>query len=71
MRSGAAKTIFPVILAFLVVSISSSPARQDISAAVQTPPMGWNSWDSWGMTIDEAQFRATASWFQQNLQRFN
>lgn len=71
MRSGAAKTIFPVILAFLVASISSSPARQDISAAVQTPPMGWNSWDSWGMTIDEAQFRATASWFQQNLQRFN
>ncbi len=23
----------------------------------QTPPMGWNSWDSYGLTITEAQFR--------------
>ena len=23
-----------------------------------TPPMGWNSWDSYGLTINEAQFRA-------------
>lgn len=25
-----------------------------------TPPMGWNSWDSYGFTIDEAQFKANA-----------
>jgi hypothetical protein len=24
----------------------------------QVPPMGWNSWDAYGFTIDEAQFRA-------------
>ena len=23
-----------------------------------TPPMGWNSWDAYGLTIDEADFRA-------------
>ncbi|HEV2710482.1 MAG TPA: glycoside hydrolase family 27 protein [Edaphobacter sp.] len=23
-----------------------------------TPPMGWNSWDSYGLTVTEAQFRA-------------
>jgi len=23
-----------------------------------TPPMGWNSWDSYGLTINEAQFKA-------------
>ncbi|MFC5865238.1 glycoside hydrolase family 27 protein [Acidicapsa dinghuensis] len=23
-----------------------------------TPPLGWNSWDSYGLTIDEAQFKA-------------
>jgi len=23
-----------------------------------TPPMGWNSWDSYGLTIDESQYRA-------------
>ena len=25
-----------------------------------TPPMGWNSWDSYGLTLDEADFRANA-----------
>jgi alpha-galactosidase len=25
-----------------------------------TPPMGWNSWDSYGLTIDEADFKANA-----------
>ncbi len=25
------------------------------------PPMGWNSWDSYGTTIDEAQFK-TVDW---------
>ncbi|MDB5686641.1 MAG: alpha-galactosidase, partial [Rhizorhabdus sp.] len=26
-----------------------------------TPPMGWNSWDAYGFTIDEAQFKANAT----------
>ncbi len=26
-----------------------------------TPPMGWNSWDAYGLTIDEADFKANAS----------
>lgn len=25
-----------------------------------TPPMGWNSWDAYGFTIDEAEFKANA-----------
>jgi alpha-galactosidase len=25
-----------------------------------TPPMGWNSWDAYGLTINEDQFRANA-----------
>ena len=25
-----------------------------------TPPMGWNSWDAYGLTINEEQFRANA-----------
>ena len=25
-----------------------------------TPPMGWNSWDAYGLTIDQEQFRANA-----------
>ncbi len=26
-----------------------------------TPPMGWNSWDAYGFTIDESDFKANAS----------
>ena len=26
-----------------------------------TPPMGWNSWDSYGLTIDEADFKANTT----------
>jgi len=33
-----------------------------------TPPMGWNSWDSYGLTVTEAEFKANVSWFHQRLQ---
>jgi len=35
-----------------------------------TPPMGWNSWDSYGRTISEAQFKANARWMAKHLKRF-
>jgi hypothetical protein len=33
-----------------------------------TPPMGWNSWDSYGLTVTEAEYRANVSWLHQHLQ---
>ena len=35
-----------------------------------TPPMGWNSYDAYGTTINEAQFRANARWMSQHLARY-
>lgn len=32
-----------------------------------TPPMGWNSWDGYGTTINEAEFKANADWFAEHL----
>jgi len=32
--------------------------------------MGWNSWDSYGRTITEAQFKANALWMAKHLKRF-
>ena len=40
------------------------------AALAPTPPMGWNSWDSYGRTITEAQFKANANWMAQHLKRF-
>ncbi|HUB18698.1 MAG TPA: glycoside hydrolase family 27 protein [Acidobacteriaceae bacterium] len=74
MRSSAAKSLLPVFFAFLVVALSAFPAhsdRQEMNAMAQTPPMGWNSWDSWGLTIDEPQFRDSVTWFHNHLQRFS
>jgi len=32
--------------------------------------MGWNSWDSYGTTIDEAHFRASAAWVAEHLKPY-
>jgi alpha-galactosidase len=36
----------------------------------RTPPLGWNSWDGYGTTINEAQVKANADWFAKNLKPF-
>jgi len=33
----------------------------DARTLASAPPMGWNSWDAYGLTIDEAQFKANAA----------
>ena len=47
------------VLAAPLAMLSQRPAAQATAATVAaTPPMGWNSWDSFGLTITEEQFRA-------------
>jgi alpha-galactosidase len=48
------------------ISFSLAAAAQSTPLA-PTPPMGWNSWDSYGMTINEKSFRANAEWIARNL----
>jgi alpha-galactosidase len=72
MRRGAVKVILPVLIsAFAAIGVAGWPARRNVSSLAITPPMGWNSWDAWGATIDEAQFRDTVTWFANNLRRFS
>lgn len=40
------------------------------SLLAATPPMGWNSWDGYGTTINETQFKANADWLARNLKPF-
>jgi alpha-galactosidase len=46
------------VLLILMLAMASMAAAKEVSPA---PPMGWNSWDSFGFTIDEADFKANAS----------
>jgi hypothetical protein len=70
MRNGVAKIVLPLLTAALVIVASGSSARKDASEMAQTPPMGWNSWDAWGLTIDEQNFRDSTTWLHNHLQRF-
>ena len=36
-----------------------------------TPPMGWNSWDSFGTAVTEQDVRANAAWLAEHLKPFD
>jgi hypothetical protein len=46
--------------AILAVAFLCALSAATSAQVAPTPPMGWNSWDSYGFTIDEADFKANA-----------
>ena len=52
-------------LAFLTANLFAA----DQSTA-PTPPMGWNSWDSYGTTVREPQVKANADWMAEHLAKY-
>jgi hypothetical protein len=56
-RIGFLRAPLFLALAAILITPLSSKAQQTTSQLAATPPMGWNSWDAYGLTIDEAQFR--------------
>lgn len=45
----------------------ASYAQAQVAA---TPPMGWNSWDSWSYTINQQEFEQTVDYAHQHLQKY-
>lgn len=60
------KSLFAAALT--VVTVFSVGAQEKVLAP--TPPMGWNSWDSYGLTITEPQFRANVDVLAKTLKPF-
>ena len=54
--------------AFLFLSSRAAVGQEKVLAA--TPPMGWNSWDGYGTTVNEDQFKANAKWLSEHLKTF-
>lgn len=50
--------------------MKTGQAKSTPENLASTPPMGWNSWDGYGTTIDEKEFRANADWLAQHLKPF-
>ena len=47
-----------LILISVLAAHSAGAQTQPQAKLAATPPMGWNSWDAYGLTITEEQFRA-------------
>lgn len=48
-----------IVSVMALLPFAACPVRSQTLAP--TPPMGWNSWDSYGLTINEADFKANAA----------
>jgi len=64
--------LHPCAAAIFVVLVCASAAAvsSDDRNLAETPPMGWNSYDSYGTTINEAQVKANARSLADHLKRF-
>ena len=56
-----------VLFALFAAAMPSAWAAPGDVAA--TPPMGWNSWDSYGTTVTEAEVRANAGYMAKHLKQ--
>ena len=57
------RNLFPILCFAIFAMAAQVAAAQSTPAQIiaPTPPMGWNSWDSYGLTIDEADYRANTT----------
>lgn len=46
------------------------PAQTLFTQWAQTPPMGWNSWDCYGPTVEEHEVKANADYMAEHLKPF-
>ena len=57
------------LVRLLMAALLSVPIVVAQSTA-STPPMGWNSWDSYGTTVREDQVKANADWMAEHLAKY-
>lgn len=57
------------VLAILLLPLTV--AGQSVTGALApTPPMGWNSWDSFGLSVNESEFKENAKWLAADLKQY-
>jgi alpha-galactosidase len=59
-----------VVLGLLGFFQGASVIAQSFPNWAQTPPMGWNSWDSYGSSVTEPEVRANAEYMANNLSQY-
>lgn len=66
IMAGMLTPLLKSVLAVAALVFVTFPARAQSSA--QTPPLGWNSWDSYGLSVTEAEWKSNVAWFHEHLQ---
>ena len=54
----------------LLLLLSCTEKHGDFRDLTPTPPMGWNSWDAYGITVNEQEVRAVADYMAEHLLRY-
>ena len=70
VRVVGAKRAAALALMTLVQICAVSPTSAQTPGLSAAPPMGWNSWDSYGTTVREPQVKANADVMARDLARF-
>jgi alpha-galactosidase len=77
LRLRQSSVVVSVLLAFVSTALGQNPAKNPYAGSTPrstmlaaTPPMGWNSWDGYGTTIDEKEFRANEDFVAKHLKAF-
>lgn len=63
------RLLFCLVAALSITAAAQSPIDAG-AQLVPTPPLGWNSYDAYGITITESQFKDNVNWFHQHLQQY-
>jgi alpha-galactosidase len=63
-------TLVPVAAILLLVAGLAVSARAWNNGVASTPPMGWNSYDSYNWNVNEAQVKANADYMRDNLRQY-
>lgn len=72
------KTLSQILAIFLLPFLFSCQAdkkpepfkKGEFKNWSQTPPMGWNSWDCYGPTVEEHEVKANADYMAENLKAY-
>ena len=59
-----------ILILAAIMMLAGDGAAGDKSMLAATPPMGWNSWDSYGLRISEREFRDNVSVLASKLRPF-
>ena len=59
--------LFLTVVFFANASAAPKQSATGKAILADRPPMGWNSWDSYGRTLDEENIKANARWLAKNL----